>query len=305
MTQIDLSVVVPIYNEEEGILQFADELRRNLDRLNLNYEVLFINDGSSDKTQENIDSINWDQLSSFEFQYNAGHMRALEAGFELAKGEMIITLDSDLQHPPRYIQEFIQIKKDQNVDVVYGVRDSRNEDKFIKRISARFYYFIMKKLSGINIRENAADFRLITKNVNEVLKKIPDENKIYRLLIPSLKFKEAQLIYKADKRELGKTKYSFKKMSLLAISSVLSFSTRPLRWAIWLGLFSVIISLIWITYVIIAQISGWVVQGWTSLIAAVILFSGVQLLLLGIFGQYIGQIYISQQKHPKYLFKQK
>jgi len=305
MTQIDLSVVVPIYNEEEGILQFADELRKNLDRLNLNYEVLFINDGSSDKTQENIDSINWDQLSSFEFQYNAGHMRALEAGFELAKGEMIITLDSDLQHPPRYIQEFVQIKKDQNVDVVYGVRDSRNEDKFIKRISARFYYFIMKKLSGINIRENAADFRLITKNVNEVLKKIPDDNKIYRLLIPSLKFKEAQLIYKADKRELGKTKYSFKKMSLLAISSVLSFSTRPLRWAIWLGLFSVIISLIWITYVIIAQISGWVVQGWTSLIAAVILFSGVQLLLLGIFGQYIGQIYISQQKHPKYLFKQK
>lgn len=305
MTQIDLSVVVPVYNEEEGILQFAEELRRNLDKLNLNYEVLFINDGSSDKTQDKIDSINWDQLSSFEFQYNAGHMRALEAGFELAKGEMIITLDSDLQHPPRYIQEFIQIKKDQNVDVVYGVRDSRNEDKFIKRLSAKFYYFLMKKLSGINIRENAADFRLITKNVNEVLKKIPDENKIYRLLIPSLKFKEAQLIYKADKRELGKTKYSFKKMSLLAVSSVLSFSTRPLRWAIWLGLFSVIISLIWITYVIIAQISGWVVQGWTSLIAAVILFSGVQLLLLGIFGQYIGQIYISQQKHPKYIFKQK
>ena len=147
MTQIDLSVVVPVYNEEEGILQFAEELRRNLDKLNLNYEVLFINDGSSDKTQDKIDSINWDQLSSFEFQYNAGHMRALEAGFELAKGEMIITLDSDLQHPPRYIQEFIQIKKDQNVDVVYGVRDLRNEDKFIKRLSAKFYYFLMKKLS--------------------------------------------------------------------------------------------------------------------------------------------------------------
>ena len=305
MNQIDLSVVVPIYNEEDGILHFAEELRRNLDLLNLNYEVLFINDGSSDQTQDKIDSIDWKQLSSFEFQYNAGHMRALEAGFELAKGEMIITLDSDLQHPPKYIQEFIRIKKDQNVDVVYGVRDSRSEDKLIKRISAKFYYFIMKKLSGINIRENAADFRLISKNVNEVIKKIPDENKIYRLLIPSLKFKEAQLIYKADKRELGKTKYSFKKMSLLALSSVLSFSTRPLRWAIWLGLISVIISLIWITYVIIAQISGWVIQGWTSLIAAVILFSGVQLLLLGIFGQYIGQIYISQQKHPKYLFKQK
>ncbi len=305
MSQIELSVVVPIYNEEDGILKFSEELKRSLDSLKLNYEVLFINDGSSDKTQEKIDSINWSQLSSFEFQFNAGHMRALEAGFELAKGEMIITLDSDLQHPPKYIEEFIRIKKEQNVDVVYGVRDSRSEDKFIKRLSAKFYYVIMKKLSGINIRENAADFRLITQKVNDVLKNIPDENKIYRLLIPSLKFKEAELIYKADKRILGKTKYSFKKMSLLALSSVLSFSTRPLRWAIWLGLFSVIISLVWITYVIIAQISGWVIQGWTSLIAAVILFSGVQLLLLGIFGQYIGQIYISQQKHPKYLFKQK
>ena len=232
-------------------------------------------------------------------------MRALEAGFEKAKGEMIISLDSDLQHPPGYIKDLIRIKKEQNVDVVYGVRDSRSEDKFVKRLSAKFYYFIMKKLSGINIRENAADFRLITKKVNDVLKSIPDENKIYRLLIPSLKFTEAELVYKADKRVLGKTKYSFKKMSLLALSSVLSFSTRPLRWAIWLGIFSVIISLVWITYVVIAQISGWVIQGWTSLIAAVILFSGVQLLLLGIFGQYIGQIYITQQKHPKYLFKQK
>jgi dolichol-phosphate mannosyltransferase len=305
MNQLDLSVVVPIYNEEEGILNFAEELRKNLDLLNLDYEVLFINDGSSDKTQEKIDSINWTQLLSFEFQFNAGHMRALEAGFEKAKGEMIISLDSDLQHPPSYIKDLIRIKKEQNVDVVYGVRDSRSEDKFVKRLSAKFYYFIMKKLSGINIRENAADFRLITKKVNEVLKSIPDENKIYRLLIPSLKFAEAELVYKADKRVLGKTKYSFKKMSLLALSSVLSFSTRPLRWAIWLGLFSVIISLVWITYVIIAQISGWVIQGWTSLIAAVILFSGVQLLLLGIFGQYIGQIYITQQKHPKYLFKQK
>jgi dolichol-phosphate mannosyltransferase len=305
MNQLDLSVVVPIYNEEEGILNFAEELRKNLDLLNLDYEVLFINDGSSDKTQEKIDSINWNQLLSFEFQFNAGHMRALEAGFEKAKGEMIISLDSDLQHPPSYIKDLIRIKKEQNVDVVYGVRDSRSEDKFVKRLSAKFYYFIMKKLSGINIRKNAADFRLITKKVNEVLKSIPDENKIYRLLIPSLKFTEAELVYKANIRVLGKTKYSFKKMSLLALSSVLSFSTRPLRWAIWLGLFSVIISLVWITYVIIAQISGWVIQGWTSLIAAVILFSGVQLLLLGIFGQYIGQIYITQQKHPKYLFKQK
>ena len=203
------------------------------------------------------------------------------------------------------LESFIKTKNEQNVEVVYGVRDSRTEDGLLKRISAKFYYFLMKKLSGVNIRENAADFRLITKNVNEVLKSITDQNKIYRLLIPSLNFSEAQIIFKAEKRLVGKTKYSFSKMTSLALSSILNFSIKPLRWAIWLGLFAVLISLIWVTYVVVAQISGWVIQGWTSLIAAVILFSGVQLLLLGIFGQYIGQIYRSQQKRPRYIFKSK
>ena len=209
MGSLDLSVVVPIFNEEEGILIFTDELRKNLETLNLSYEVLYINDGSSDATQVKIESIDWANLKHYEFQTNLGHMRALEAGMDLALGEMILTIDADLQHPPKYISEFIKTKNEQNVEVVYGVRDSRTEDGLLKRISAKFYYFLMKKLSGVNIRENAADFRLITKNVNEVLKSITDQNKIYRLLIPSLNFSEAQIIFKAEKRLVGKTKYSF------------------------------------------------------------------------------------------------
>jgi len=301
----DLSVVVPIYNEELGISEFARRLKSNLDELKIQYEVIFINDGSTDSSQKIINSIIWPELKSYEFQFNAGHMKALEAGLEKSTGNLIITMDSDLQHPPAYIKEFIKNQKETGAEVVYGIRDLRKEDGLFKRISAKFYYKLMRKLSGINIRSNAADFRLITKSVRDVLVSLEEENKIFRLLIPSLNFQESQIVFQAEKRIHGKSKYGLKNMGSLAISSVLNFSIKPLRWAIWIGLWAVVLSLVWISYVLIAQFSGWVIQGWSSLIAAVILFAGVQLFLLGIVGQYIGQIYVSQQKRPKYLFKVK
>lgn len=303
--QTELSIIVPVYNEEFGIVEFVNQLKVDLDILQIQYEVIFINDGSTDATQEKIDSIKWDELKSFEFQFNAGHMKALEAGFEKSSGKLIITMDSDLQHPPKYIRHFIEKQKETNADVVYGIRDSRKEDSLFKRITAKFYYSLMRKLSGINIRTNAADFRLITKSVRDVLVDLQEENKVFRLLIPSLGYKEAEVLFQAEKRMFGSSKYGIKDMGLLALSSVLSFSIKPLRWAIWIGLWAVVLSLVWISYVIVAQFEGWVIQGWSSLIAAVILFAGVQLLLLGIVGQYIGQIYVSQQKRPKYLFKSK
>jgi dolichol-phosphate mannosyltransferase len=301
----DLSVVVPIYNEELGISEFAQQLKSNLDDLKIQYEVIFINDGSTDSSQKIINSIIWPELKSYEFQFNAGHMKALEAGLEKSTGNLIITMDSDLQHPPAYIKDFINNQKETGAEVVYGIRDLRKEDGIFKRISAKFYYKLMRKLSGINIRSNAADFRLITKSVRDVLVSLEEENKIFRLLIPSLNFQESQIVFQAEKRIHGKSKYGLKNMGSLAISSVLNFSIKPLRWAIWIGLWAVVLSLVWISYVLIAQLSGWVIQGWSSLIAAVILFAGVQLFLLGIVGQYIGQIYVSQQKRPKYLFKNK
>jgi len=299
---LELSVVVPVFNEESGIKEFALELKSHLDSLKIEYEVIFINDGSKDSTQQIIDQIIWPQLRSYEFRFNAGHMSALEAGLKKSKGEKIITMDSDLQHPPSYIKEFLKVQNQTSADVVYGIRDSRKEDNFFKRFTASIYYFLMKKLSGINIRANAADYRLIVKEVRDVLISLDEQDKIFRLLIPSLNFRETELSFVGAKRKYGKSKYGIKNMGLLAISSVLSFSTKPLRWAIWIGLCAVLISILWIIFIFVAQISGWVIQGWTSLIAAVVLFAGVQLLILGIVGQYIGQIYVTQQRRPKYLF---
>jgi dolichol-phosphate mannosyltransferase len=301
----ELSVVVPVFNEELGIKEFAQELKYHLDTLKIEYEVIFINDGSKDSTQQIIDQIIWPQLRSYEFRFNAGHMSALEAGFKKSQGNKIITMDADLQHPPVYIKEFLKIQKETSAEVIYGIRNFRKEDNFFKRFTALIYYFLMKKLSGINIRANAADYRLIVKEVRDVLISLDEQDKIFRLLIPSLNFKEAELSFIAEKRKYGKSKYGIKNMGLLAISSVLSFSTKPLRWAIWIGLWAVLISILWIIFIFVAQISGWVIQGWTSLIAAVVLFAGVQLLILGIVGQYIGQIYVTQQGRPKYLFKNK
>jgi dolichol-phosphate mannosyltransferase len=298
-----VSIIVPIYNEEIGILDFSSELKNCLDLLKVSYEVLYINDGSTDSTQEKINSLEWLQLRKFEFQSNAGHMHALQAGYEKSQGKLIITIDSDLQHPPKYIEKLIEMQENTGADVVYGIRDSRKEDSLFKRWSAGFYYFLMRRLSGINIRTNAADFRLITKFVKDVLVNLEEENKIYRLLIPSFNFKEAVVFFKADPRKYGKSKYGMKKMGMLAISSVLSFSIKPLRWAIWTGLTVVTVSLFWLSFILIAQIKGWAIQGWASLIGAIILFSGVQLLLLGVLGQYIGQIYIGSKKRPQYILR--
>ena len=257
---LELSVVVPVFNEESGIKEFALELKSHLDSLKIEYEVIFINDGSKDSTQQIIDQIIWPQLRSYEFRFNAGHMSALEAGLKKSKGEKIITMDSDLQHPPAYIKEFLRIQNETSADVVYGIRNSRKEDNFFKRLTASIYYFLMKKLSGINIRANAADYRLIVKEVRDVLISLDEQDKIFRLLIPSLNFREAELSFVADKRKYGKSKYGIKNMGLLAISSVLSFSTKPLRWAIWIGLWAVLISILWIIYIFVAQISGWVIK---------------------------------------------
>ena len=298
-----VSIIVPIYNEEIGIQEFSSELKTHLDLLTVSYEVIYINDGSIDRTQEIIDSLNWPQLRKYEFQSNAGHMHALEAGYEKSQGDLIITIDSDLQHPPKYIKKLIEMQENTGADVVYGVRDSREDDSLFKRSSAIFYYFLMRRLSGINIRTNAADFRLITKFVRDIIVNLEEENKVYRLLIPSFNFKEELVYFKADIRKYGKSKYGMKKMGILAISSVLSFSIKPLRWAIWTGLLVVTLSLFWLSFILIAQIKGWAIQGWASLIGAVILFSGVQLLLLGILGQYIGQMYIDTKKRPQYIFR--
>jgi len=276
----EVSVIVPIYNEEMSIQEFSSELKKQLDSLKVSYEVIYINDGSTDRTQELIDSLTWSQLRKFEFQSNAGHMYALEVGYAKSQGKLIITIDSDLQHPPNYIKKLIERQKNTGADVVYGIRDSREEDRRFKRWSA-----------------------VITKFVRDILVNLEEENKVYRLLIPSLNFKEAAIYFKADTRKYGKSKYGIKKMGMLAISSVLNFSIKPLRWAIWIGLLVVTLSLFWLSFILIAQINGWLIQGWASLIGAIILFSGVQLLILGVLGQYIGQIYVGAKKRPRYILK--
>ena len=215
----ELSVIVPIYNEESVIDLFCSELRAELDKLEIQYQVIFINDGSTDKTQSIIEHINWPQLEIYELLSNQGQMRAILEGLIKSKGQLLITLDADLEHPLNYIKDFINKQKETQADVVYGCRIDRS-DRFFKRTSAQVYYFLMNKISGFNIRSNAADFRLITESTKNQLLAIGNQDIIFRIVIPSLKLREAEILYVAQKRKLGTSKYTLKKMFCLGVKSI-------------------------------------------------------------------------------------
>ena len=298
-----LSVVVPIYNEELAIKEFARCLKSELDKLGIEYQVIFVNDGSVDLTQKVIESIDWKQLEKYELQYNSGHMNAIYAGLEKSEGQFVLTMDSDLEHPPFYIKDFLSKQRETNADVVYGIRENRSSEKKLKKLLAVFYYFAIKKLTGVKLRSDAAEFRLISREVRNILISLPNYTNIYRILIPSLNFREEAIFYSVGRRIAGHSKYTLSRMMNLGIQSILSFSIRPLQIAIWIGFMTLAMSIIWIIYVFTAIFKDWVVPGWSSLIFAILFLSGIQLLILGIIGQYIGQIYQNQQNKPRFIFK--
>lgn len=298
-----LSVVVPVFNEEEVISAFAERLRTTLDGLNTNYEVIFVDDGSTDRTVKKIEDFAWPECKCLSFVSNAGHMSALEAGYRASTGEMVVTLDGDLQHPPELIPEMLDVAKDTGSDVVYAVRKDRSEEHLFKRATANFYYKILKSLSGIELINSAADFRLISSSVVQVIKSLPRGNLVFRLLIPSLGFPFSQIEYKAEKRQAGKTKYSFTRMTQLSISSLVGFSTKPLTIAIQLGIATTLISFIGFIYAAVNYFNGETQTGWASTISTILLLFGVLFIILGVHGLYIGAILKNTMSRPSYIVK--
>jgi glycosyltransferase involved in cell wall biosynthesis len=302
-SNLGLSIVSPFYNEADGIELFISELLQVLETIDLNYEIILVDDGSSDDSYEIVKNMQVPNLRIIRFEANAGHMHALSAGLIAANGSLIVTMDSDLQHPPIVIPKLLEEYAQTQADVVYAVRESRSEEGIVKRTTASMYYRVMRTLTGIDIQDNAADFRLITKRVREVLLQISEPMPIYRLLIPSFGFSESSVTYVASKRMTGASKYTFKKMLSLGWASVVSFSIRPLRFSLWLGLLSILIAAIWQIYVLVTVFQGDSDPGWASLLSAVIFFGGVQLLTLGLIGEYVGRIYMELKKRPQYIVK--
>jgi len=297
-----LSVVIPVYNEEEVLLLLADRLRPVLDSLGEEYEVVAVDDGSVDATPMILASMQrtWPQLRTIRLRRNCGHQAALTAGLHRAFGDHVVSIDADLQDPPEKILEMLAKARAENLDIVYGIRTDRSSDTMAKRTTAGMYYRLMRAIAGAPIPAHAGDFRLLSRATVEALKEMPEHQPVYRLLVPWLGFASGEVTYTRAERAAGRTKYPLSKMVRLAVDSITNFSAAPLRLATWLGLTSFLTCLLLVAAAVIAYLAGYTVPGWSSLIVAVLFLGGVQLVCLGLLGEYVGRIYAAVQSRPAY-----
>lgn len=301
-----VSIVVPMYNEQEVAAEFYNRVTKVLENINLNYEIIVVNDGSRDKTLEILlELIKQDEhIRVINFSRNFGHQAAITAGIENATGDAIITIDADLQDPPEVIIDLIK-KWQEGFDIVYAKRKSRKVDSFFKRYTAEMFYKILNKLSDTNIPENVGDFRLISKRVQEVFIKLPEKDRFIRGMFAWMGFKQAFVEFDRKERFAGKTKYPLKKMIKLALSGIIGFSTKPLRLILKLGFLTTFISFLLMIYAIITKIMGYTTHGWSSLMVAITFIGGIQLLSLGIIAEYMAKIYGEVKARPVYIIMDK
>lgn len=298
---IELSVVVPLYNEAESILEFASQLREAVESIGVSYEIIFVNDGSTDRSVELIDRLGWPEIEVVNFVANAGHMAALDAGYRASAGKYVVSLDSDLQHPPALIPVLYAAARDKAVDVVYAVRTTRERDTIFKRTTAHVYYRMMRSLTDVDVQNSAADFRLISCRVVAVIRSLPMGQQVFRLLIPSLGFASETIPYVASDRFGGESKYSLRKMVNLSTNSVVAFTIKPLTISIRLGLLVALAAVMGFVYVIVTYLSGYALEGWASVLSTVLLMFGLLFVILGVFGLYLGTILQTLMARPDYI----
>lgn len=301
-TDLELSVVVPMYNEEDVLPLFVDRLRPVLDDMGIDYEVVAVDDGSTDGTALLIQQSRheWPQLRFVRLRANSGHQAAISAGLGLARGRWLVTIDADLQDPPEVIQEMLAKAKSDAVDVVYGVRTDRTTDTAFKRHTAGIFYRLMRRLSGLDAPLDAGDFRLMSRSTVDAALSLPEHNRVLRLVVPALGFPAAVVGYRREVRAAGESKYPLSKMMRLTLDSVTGFSIAPLRFATWFSLFGFFVAAILLVFVLFSSILGRTVSGWASMMTVLVSFAAVQLLCLGILGEYVGRIFGSQQARPTY-----
>jgi dolichol-phosphate mannosyltransferase len=291
-----------MFNEEEVIGLLAERLRPALDSIGEPYEIVAVDDGSTDTTAAQLLGLrrSWPELRVIRLRRNSGHQAALTAGLHRATGAYVASIDADLQDPPEKIPEMLALARADNLDIVYGVRADRSTDTATKRSTAGLYYWLMRRLAGVQMHAHAGDFRLLSRATVDVLRQLPEHQPVYRLLVPWIGFPSGEITYTREERAAGRTKYPLAKMIRLALDSVTNFTAAPLKIATWLGGISFFFCLLMLGYVVIAFALGYTVQGWASVLACVLFLGGVQLLCLGLLGEYLGRLYAAVQGRPAY-----
>jgi polyisoprenyl-phosphate glycosyltransferase len=298
-----LSVVVPVFNEEDVLPLFAERIRPVLDRLGVAYEMLAVDDGSTDATPVVLELMrrNWPELRVIRLRRNSGHQNALTAGLHRARGEYVVSIDVDLQDPPEVIAEMLRLAETAGLDVVHGVRTDRSTDSPFKRWTAGLYYRLVRRVVGTPVPANAGDFRLLSRTAVDALIDLPEHRPVYRLLVPWLGLPSGEVAYARERRAAGRSKYPITKMIRLAVDSFTGFSAAPLRVATWLGCAGIGLCVVLAAAGLAAHLWGTVVPGWTSIILATVFLGALQLLCLGLLGEYVARIFTTLQGRPAYV----
>ena len=301
------SVIVPVFNEEEVINETYKRLTEVMQSTGESYEIIFVNDGSRDKTVLMAREICMKDtnVKLIDFSRNFGHQTAITAGMDHACGDAVVVIDADLQDPPEVIPEMLK-KWREGYEIVYGQRIKREGETVFKKLTAKIFYRFLRSMTEVDIPVDTGDFRLIDRKVCDAMKTISERNRYVRGIVSWLGFKSAPVEFERKKRFAGTTKYPLKKMIKFASDAIMSFSYKPLKIATFFGVFVSVVSFIALIAMIILKLCGIgeYVDGWTSLAVISLFLNGIVLMILGIIGEYIGRIYDEAKDRPLYVIRE-
>jgi polyisoprenyl-phosphate glycosyltransferase len=300
-----ISIVVPACNEEGNIPVLVDALEQVLSTMNYEYQLIFVDDGSTDGTLALLKAISTSNphIRYIGLSRNFGHQNALKAGLDLAGGDAVIMMDGDMQHPPELIPIMLEQWEVGN-DIVYTIRKDHQDMPMMKRKTSNMFYNLINNLSDIELEQGTADFRLMDRRVVDVFREFKETDLFLRGLVKWMGFKQSGIEYEPAERLKGKSKYTMKKMIRFALQGITSFSTKPLYIATYLGMCFSLISLLYVPYIIYSYYFGQAISGWTSIIATIAFFGGLQLMILGIIGMYLGKLFQQSKQRPHYIVKE-
>ena len=302
----DISIIVPAFNEAENISVLVNRLCAVL-HPKTSFEIIFIDDGSVDSTVDVLKQLSQQNkfVQYISFSRNFGHQRALRAGLDYASGQAVISMDADLQHPPEVIPVLIQ-KWQEGFDVVYTIREENKNQSWLKRKTSNLYYRILNFMTGVAVPRGAADFRLLDRKVVDVIKQSPERDLFLRGYITWMGFKQTGVPYQVGKRFAGQSSYTLARMIRLGWMGITSFGIMPLRLASVLGMITTFIGFIYALYVLYMKIftESFVVSGWASVLVSVLILGGIQLIIIGILGEYLGLVYLESKHRPNYIVQE-
>jgi len=303
----DLSVVIPIFNEEGNISLLHERLTRVLRGMEIKYELIFINDGSRDRSIQLIKELaaGDPRVKYIDFSRNFGHQIAVSAGLDHTNGEAVVIMDADLQDPPELIPELYK-KYREGYEVVYARRRLRQGESWFKKATASLFYRILSGLSTVKIPLDTGDFRIIDHKVVEVLRNMPEKSKFLRGQISWIGFRQTFLEYDRQERNAGETNYPFRKMLNFALDGITGFSDLPLRFVTWFGIIVTVFAFLVTLYVLYSRfILQHYAEGWSSLMITVLFLGGVQMIAIGIIGEYLSRVHSNVRNRPLYIIREK